>query len=181
MDGAELIRRMWAHAAWADAALLEALTRGSNVPAEAWREYAHVIAAEAVWLARLEQRPAPVPVWPTLSPNEVAALRASVVTGYDAYLARLDAASLLGSFTYRNSTGQEFTSVVHDVLVHVALHGHYHRGKLNLLLRQGHCEPGPVDYIGFVRGVPAAVTPSGPASPQTRQAGGSLSSARRAP
>ena len=159
MDGAELIRRMWAHSAWADATLLEALTRGSSVPADAWREYAHVLAAEAVWLARLEQRPAPVPVWPTLTSNEVAALRGSVVAGYDAYLARLDGASLLGSITYRNSAGLEFTSVVHDVLVHVALHGHYHRGKINLLLRQGHCEPGSVDYIGFVRGVPAAVTP----------------------
>ena len=160
MDGAELIRRLWAHTAWADAILLEALTRGSTVSAEAWREYAHILAAEAVWLARLEQRPSPVHVWPTLTSIEMAELRVSVVAGYDAYLARLDAASLLESLTYRNSSGQEFTSVVHDVLVHVALHGQYHRGKINLLLRQGHCEPGPVDYIGFVRGVPAAVTSS---------------------
>ena len=159
MNGAELIRRMWAHSAWADLTLLAALTRGSTVPADAWREYAHVLGAEAVWLARLEQRPAPVPVWPTLTSDEVAALRGSVVAGYNAYLARLDAASLLESFSYRNSTGQEFTSVVHDVLVHVALHGQYHRGKINLLLRQGHCEPGPADYISFVRGVPAAVAP----------------------
>ena len=167
MDGAELIRRIWAHTAWADAILLEALTRGSTVSAEAWREYAHILAAEAVWLARLEQRPASVPVWPTLTFDEVAALRGSVVASYDAYLARLDAASLLGSCTYRTSAGQEFTSVVHDVLVHVALHGQYHRGKINLLLRQGHCEPGPVDYIGFLRGVPAAVTPRADASPDT--------------
>lgn len=160
MDGAELIRRTWAHSAWADASLLEALTQGATVPADAWREYAHVLAAEAVWLARLDQRPAPVPVWPTLTSNEVAALRGSVVAGYHAYLARLDAPWLLRSITYRNSSGQEFTSVVHDVLVHVALHGQYHRGKINLLLRQGHCEPVPVDYIGFVRAVPAAVTPS---------------------
>ena len=159
MTGAELIQRMYAHSAWADAALLEALTQGSSVPAEAWREYAHILAAEAVWLARLDRQPPSVPVWATLTSSEVAALRGSVVAGYNAYLARLDAASLLESITYRTSTGQEFTSVVHDVLVHVALHGQYHRGKINLLLRQGHCEPGPVDYIGFVRGVPAAVTP----------------------
>ena len=167
MDGVELIRRMWAHAAWADATVLEALMRGSSVAAEAWREYAHILAAEAVWLARLEQHPAPVPVWPTLTSNEVTALRGSVVAGYDAYLARLDGGSLGGSITYRTSTGQEFTSVVHDVLVHVALHGQYHRGKINLLLRQGHCEPRPVDYIGFVRGVPAAVTPRSEGSSAT--------------
>ena len=105
MDGAELIRRMWAHSAWADATLLEALTRGSSVPADAWREYAHVLAAEAVWLARLEQRPAPVPVWPTLTSNEVAALRGSVVAGYDAYWWQAPIRRADESHTCRRSPG----------------------------------------------------------------------------
>ena len=38
----------------------------------------------------------------------------------------------------------------------MALHGQYHRGKVNLLLRQGGHAPAPVDYVAFVRGVPAA-------------------------
>jgi hypothetical protein len=42
------------------------------------------------------------------------------------------------------------------------LHGQYHRGKINLLLRQSGAEPAPADYISYVRGVPAAVTPVGP-------------------
>jgi uncharacterized damage-inducible protein DinB len=38
------------------------------------------------------------------------------------------------------------------------LHGQYHRGKINLLLRQAGLAPAPVDFISFVRGVPAATT-----------------------
>lgn len=36
------------------------------------------------------------------------------------------------------------------------MHGQYHRGKVNLLLRQADRTPAPTDYIAFVRGVPAA-------------------------
>jgi hypothetical protein len=46
----------------------------------------------------------------------------------------------------------------------VVLHGQYHRGKVNLLLRQEGEQPAPTDYIAFVRGVPAAVTVPEPLS-----------------
>ena len=57
-----------------------------------------------------------------------------------------------------NSAGQSFETPVSDMLLQVALHGQYHRGKINLLLRQAHLPPTPTDYIAFARGVPAAVT-----------------------
>ena len=44
----------------------------------------------------------------------------------------------------------------HVFLLHVPLHGQYHRGKINLLLRQAGRQPAPTDYITFVRGVSAA-------------------------
>ena len=48
-------------------------------------------------------------------------------------------------------------------MMHVALHGQYHRGKVNLLLRQEGLPPVPPDFIAWVRGVPAATTqPSSP-------------------
>ena len=44
------------------------------------------------------------------------------------------------------------------MLLQVALHGQYHRGKINLMLRQAGLPPTPTDYISFARGVPAATT-----------------------
>ena len=56
------------------------------------------------------------------------------------------------------SAGQAFRSTLEDILLHVALHGAYHRGQLAMLVRDGHGEPAPTDYIAFVRGVAAART-----------------------
>ena len=157
MDTLDLIRRMLAHTAWADDLVLAALRATDN--AAAWREYAHVLGAESVWLARLEARTSPVAVWPALRPAEVESLRVELAAGYGSYLAPLDATSLMKVVDYTTSTGQPFASRVDDILMHVALHGQYHRGKINTLLRMQDQQPAPVDFISFARGAPAAVTP----------------------
>lgn len=176
-----MIRRLWAHAVWADTLLLEALVTSERATADAnaepqaiawreyaWREYAHLLGADAVWLARLEGQAVATAVWPTLSREETLALREHVVSGYGAYLARVDDATLSRPVEYTNSAGQSFRNAPYEVLTHVALHAQYHRGKINLLLRQGGTQPAPVDYISFVRGAPAAVTPVSSATPGTR-------------
>ena len=53
---------------------------------------------------------------------------------------------------YVNSAGIAFETPVEDILLQVFLHGQYHRGKINLMLRQAREEPMPTDYISFARG-----------------------------
>lgn len=53
--------------------------------------------------------------------------------------------------TYKNSKGTEFKTSIKDVLIHVALHGQYHQGQINLQLRINDIEPINLDYITFVR------------------------------
>ena len=157
MDILEMLRRLWDHAAWADRLLLAALAE-SDPPAEAWREYSHVLGAESVWLDRLLGRPARVGVWPTLTPIEATALAESLAAHYAEYLAGLSLGAVDAPVSYVNSAGQSFSTPVSDILLQVRLHGQYHRGKINLLLRQASRAPIPTDYIAFVRGVPAART-----------------------
>ena len=158
MDAPEAFRRMWDHAAWADELLLSALAAMHPPPALAWREYAHVLGAESVWLDRLLRRPARYAVWPELSVAEASALAASLRAEYSAYVAGLSTDALNERVPYVNSAGQSFETPVSDMLLQVALHGQYHRGKINLMLRQGGLPPTPTDYISFARGVPAATT-----------------------
>ena len=158
MDALETFRRVWEHAAWADGLLLSELEAMTPPPALAWREYAHVLGAESVWLDRLMQQPARVAVWPELSIAEASSLAASLRAEYSAYIAALSADALDARVAYVNSAGQSFETPVSDILLQVVLHGQYHRGKINLLLRQAHLPPTPTDYIAFARGVPAAVT-----------------------
>jgi uncharacterized damage-inducible protein DinB len=154
--------RLFEHMAWADARALGALRKAGGASELAHTELAHVLGAEHVWLARLEGRPARVAVWPTLSVDACETLARETQTGFRAFLDRQDEAALERTVHYRNSVGAEFDSKVSDILLHVALHGSYHRGKVAAALRGSGAEPAPTDYIGFVRGVPAA----------TRQGGG---------
>lgn len=151
------VRRVWDHARWADERLLAAFEENEGEPPEAWREFAHVIGTAETWLARIQARTPVIPIWPAGS--EVRTLVGSVHAGYASCLEALTEEGLQRSFRYRNSVGEEYVSTVMDVLLHTALHGQYHRGKVNLLLRQAGRSPVPTDYIAFVRGAPAAVTP----------------------
>jgi len=162
MDIISLMRRLWAHAAWADKLALDALvTASASAPQVAWREYAHVLGADAVWLSRLDRNPQPMPVWPELARHEVIALQKSVANGYERYLNELDVDSLNSEVDYVNTAGQAFSNTPLEILTHVAMHAQYHRGKINQILRHGGSEPAPVDYISYVRGVPAATTNMG--------------------
>ena len=156
------IAKLWAHLAWADGILLEALRTGSS-PETAVREYAHILGAEEIWLARMEQRPSRTPVWPDLPLGQLESLAGMVHQGYRGFLEGLDRPALERVVHYTNTAGLSFENSVQDILLHVALHGQYHRGKVNLMLRQEGHPPAPTDYIAYVRGTAAARTePTGP-------------------
>lgn len=152
------LEKLVAHLEWADAAALAALREAPGSNDRALRLYAHVIGAEAVWLARIAGRPQDVAVWPTLTLDEAAALAARTAKELREVVSRGTPDDLARAVEYRNSAGSEFRTALEDILLHVALHGSYHRGQVALLIRDGGGEPAPTDYIGFVRGVPAART-----------------------
>lgn len=152
------LRRLIEHLEWADAAALEALRTSSGSDARALTVYSHVLGAEAVWLARLAGRPSDVAVWPVLSLEQAASLAARNAAELDAVVSSLAPDDLGREIDYRASDGRAFRSTTEDILLHVALHGSYHRGQVALLIRGGGGEPASTDYIAFARGAPAART-----------------------
>jgi uncharacterized damage-inducible protein DinB len=94
-----------------------------------------------------------------LSGADAIAVAVKSTAGYKRILDAATESSLDEPVDYTNSAGQRFNTPLVDILLQVALHGQYHRGKVNLLLRQAGSEPAPTDFISFARGVPAAVTP----------------------
>ena len=155
----EQVRTLWEHGHWADTRIAHALQGGGEESlTDALREFSHVLGTAETWLARLERRPAALAIWPDIGVPGLEPLVAQVHGRYTDYLARLTETGLQGTASYTNSAGDGFENRVWDILLHAAMHGQYHRGKVNLLLRQSGREPAPVDYIGFIRGVPAAIT-----------------------
>ncbi len=150
------IQSLFAHMLWADERALASLDAATVVPVRALELFNHVLGTEAEWLARLEQQPGEIPIWPSFG---LAECRATVLrnrTAYAAYLARLSPGDLDRRVSYRNSRGLPFESRVEDILLHVAMHGSYHRGQVALIVRAEGEEPNATDYIAFVRGGPAA-------------------------
>jgi len=158
--------RLLGHMHWADEQLRAVLLAQVPPDPEAWRLYGHVLSAELLWLARLRAEPAPLPVWPDLSPQDAQPLAVILREDLRAFLWRQEAGDLGRLVEYRNSAGDYHESTVEDILLHVCLHGSYHRGQIARRLREAGTPPPPSDYIAFARGAPAATTqPSSTGAP----------------
>lgn len=150
------LSRLFDHLRWADAGVQASLTDAVNPPPHTLDLFAHVVAAEHVWLSRIGQVKPEVEVWPKLSLAQCLELATRNADEFSALVESLDDIGLDSGVTYRNSAGLEFTSSVRDILLHVALHGAYHRGQIAAAVRAGGDAPASTDYIAFVRGTPAA-------------------------
>ncbi|MGH7690330.1 MAG: hypothetical protein ACREN3_12055, partial [Gemmatimonadaceae bacterium] len=63
----EYFKRLFAHLQWADERTLRSIADSEHLPAHALELFAHVVAAEHVWLCRMAGAAPRVPIWPTLS------------------------------------------------------------------------------------------------------------------
>ena len=148
------LRRLFDHLRWADDKTFAALKEQKNAPPAMLERFMHVIAAEHVWLSRIRGEPAKVAVWPQFTADGCARLMA---TNQREFAALIDDpqtwARMVG---YTTSDGRKFTNEVGDILLHVALHGQWHRGQVAMLMRQAGMEPVPTDYIAFARGADTA-------------------------
>src|SRR4051794_23344065 len=97
------LARMFRYVAWADRRALQALRAAPAAHAEALPLLAHLLAAEHVWLSRLEQREPRYPVWPGLGLDDSDALAAENEAGYRAFLGRLGEEQLAAAVRYRTS------------------------------------------------------------------------------
>ena len=145
----DLLAKLYEHNWWAHDAMVADLRREAP-DGETLRLLAHVVAAEHLWLSRIDGVKSRVAVWPALSLDEVAALEAENRTRFRDLLVRPDD-TRLRRVRYRNSAGNDFENDVGAILTHVAMHGHYHRGQIARAMRAAGREPVYTDYIGFVR------------------------------
>lgn len=144
-----------AHGEWADARLASAVCDipddATGKAAEALRELAHVRGAQAIWLSRIEGRAATIPVWPAYSAVELAQVGAAIDERLRRLFATLTPESLEQEIAYTNLQGLPFRTALGEILLHLLVHGQYHRGKANMALRDAGAAPVGVDYIAWHR------------------------------
>lgn len=142
--------RLYGHMAWADGRILSVLEATDSRMDEAVGLFGHLVAAECIWLSRIRARDGgALGPWTPLPLAEATELAAVNVAGYSELLA--GPPDLERVVTYRTSKGDAMASPLGDILLHVALHGAYHRGQIATRLRRLDIAVPSTDFIVFSR------------------------------
>ena len=148
----QTIRRMMDHMYWADDALLAGLRGHSDENGEIGRLFRHLLIAEQVWVTRLEGKSsAHLTLWEESDVASLEPLARDNEQRYKRYIEGLAESDLDRMLDYANQSGAKFRTSIRDILIHVALHGHYHRGQIYSALRRQAGTPVALDHILFAR------------------------------
>jgi uncharacterized damage-inducible protein DinB len=150
----DTLQSLAAHMRWADQRTIAGYRTLPDGRADALRWIGHIAGSEHMWLSRIAGMEARLAVWPDL---DIARCERAMGENHDALdrlLATADEGTLTRVVRYVNSKGDMYESQVHDILVHMAMHGQYHRGQVAAAVRAAGGEPTATDYIVWRRGDP---------------------------
>lgn len=150
----ELLRDLLRHEAWADAKLLQALQNCAG----AWDDSViqekahHSHSVQAAYLALLRDEPLDLErlEQPFSSLGE---LRASVGEYHHSALSLLESLStgdLQRTVVFKAPGFEERENTVHEALIQVTMHSHYHRAQLATRVRELGGDPPLTDFIVWV-------------------------------
>lgn len=154
MGSLTIVRRLFEYDHWANQRLLQALQAWATPDSHLVAVTAHILAAEQIWLSRLQgnERPVePAAAWPALTPAGVGDLLAQLQRDYAAYLDGLNEATLDMRCAYTDNRGRAYDDRICDVLLHVLVHAAQHRGEVLAGIGVGGGEALGTDYIPFAR------------------------------
>jgi uncharacterized damage-inducible protein DinB len=145
------IRRQARYDVWANGRFAAVLSDAHERPL---RLLAHAATSERVWLGRIRGThltSTTADFWPVVDAAGCRALIERAAEDLGDFVGGLTEAGLAAEAVYRNSSGTEYRTPVHDVLTHVFFHSHYHRGQAAAALRALDVDPPWTDFIVFAR------------------------------
>lgn len=144
---------MCAHDLVSTQKLIDALRGRGGVTQEVWDKLGHVVAAQHLWMHRFgAMDDAPDEVFPSGWPLErVETYALEIGARWSAYVEALDDARCDEIVEYTSIEGTRHRNVLGDILIHLSMHGQYHRGQIARLMRDVTDGPVVMDYIYSVR------------------------------
>jgi uncharacterized damage-inducible protein DinB len=147
LELAELFR----YDAWANRRVLESLKQ-PQTPPKAIELFAHILAAQEIWLARLAGLDSSqVQVWPSLTVADCEQGQRRLERALDQYLRSVSEEAFEQPLEYRTTAGKAFRNTPRQILTHVAFHGQHHRGQIAACLREAGIAPTATDLIAHYR------------------------------
>ncbi|GAB3502602.1 DinB family protein [Emticicia fontis] len=144
----DYFQRLFEHEHWANVQVLDAYLEAREVSDRTHEIISHMVAAQTIWIARLNNTPSDTKVW---SIYEKEALKELFDANYETIKQILEREDFSRTVSYTNSRGEHHSSLLRDILTHMAMHASYHRGQIILLIK-GQVEKLPAtDYIFYYR------------------------------
>lgn len=155
-----MLKKLYDYDDWANREEVRSLRSLAKPPQQAVKVLAHIVGTQRLFLGRLrrnrelmEHRLQPVipakagapVVWPDLTLDQIEEQIDRLQREWPRELGRTDVVE------YVNSKGEKWSSRADDILMHLVLHGAYHRGQIATLVRQSGEAPAYTDYIHCVR------------------------------
>lgn len=136
------------HQAWADDRLSRALGAPDHYHEKSKKLFDHIIAAQNVWINRIENKTPELEVWPVLT---IDSWPTYIRSHHERLLSIIQNDRLGEIINYQNTSGQQFSNPVSEILMHLTLHSQYHRGQV-ISYSLDHFEKAPVvDMIAYLR------------------------------
>ena len=136
------------HSDWANRQIYFML-ENEPLDSKPWQLFAHVLAATHHWLARLMHKEVTLPIWPVFTAKQEAF--GLLEANHRSLTPLSQSLSLHQSIAYKNSKGEPFEMEVWEIVEHVFLHEHYHRGQINMEAKRQGLVPVGVDMIYYLR------------------------------
>lgn len=143
-------QRLLAYDNWANREVLGA-AKSAKGPEQSLKLLAHILSAERLWLERLLQKNQTYPVWPEFTIRQCESELQELTGLWRSYLVNLGEHGLAETIQYKNTKGENWTSVKQDILMHVVMHSAYHRGQIASNMRTAGFTPAYTDFIQAVR------------------------------
>jgi uncharacterized damage-inducible protein DinB len=141
-------KTLFEHEHWANLKVLETLIGTQSPPKRAIEIFSHTIAAQRIWLDRINGNKTELKVWEVFETEIMLEL---LEINYTDIIKIIDNQDFNQLIAYQNSKGQHFTSTISQILTHLSLHASYHRGQVVLLLKNQVSDLPATDYIFYVR------------------------------
>ncbi len=145
------LQRLFRYEHWANIEALNALKVIENPPVKSLKFMAHIVAAQKLWLARLQTEPQSMAVWQDLTLAQCEQHLTQLADTWQQYLPSLTTEQFTACVEYKNSKGEVWVNTIEDILLHVLMHSSYHRGQIAMELSRNGCHPAYTDFIHAIR------------------------------
>jgi uncharacterized damage-inducible protein DinB len=145
--------RLYHYNDWANRQVLELLEKNNVTNEFAIKNFSHVINAQFIWLRRVAGHQNSYKIWEVLSFEQMHQSLDECHRLWLEYLQKATPEEFTRVFSYSNSAGDAFHSVVLDCVAHNVNHATYHRAQVAKALRDISVIPVNTDYITYCRNV----------------------------